>query len=84
MVNERAVRILLKCILVFVLLLVLPVNAASCGTNALFCYYYPPTKLREGYVFSRACLSVHSGVFNVAITHDALDLTYRTPLFTGP
>ena len=38
----------------------------------------PPTKLREGNVFSRVCLSVHVGDSHVTITHDALDLTTQT------
>ena len=34
-------------------------------------YYHPPTKLREGNVFSRVCLSI-GGEFHVTTIHDAL------------
>ena len=45
------------------------------------CFYCPPTKLREGDVFSRVCLSVHRGRSYVTITHDALDLTPPPPRY---
>ena len=44
-------------------------------------YYHPPTKLWEGNVFSHACLSTKGP--DVAITHDAVDLTIQGP-FPGP
>ena len=47
--------------------------------------YRPPTKLREGNVFSRVCPSVSHSVGgegrgpHVTITHDILDLTIQGP-----
>ena len=38
----------------------------------------PPTKFREGSVFSRVCHSVHKGCHGT-ITHDTLDLTKQEP-----
>ena len=45
----------------------------------LFHYYRPPTRLREGNVFSRVCHSVHRGGGGSPcdITHGALDLTVQ-------
>ena len=41
-----------------------------------FYFYCPPTKLRQGRVFGRVCLSVCSqGDPHVTIPHDAFDLT---------
>ena len=37
--------------------------------------YQPPTKLREGNIFTRVCLSVHWGGPHETITYDTLDLT---------
>ena len=42
-------------------------------------FYRPPSKLREGNVFSRVCLSIHRGGSLATITHDALDLTVQGP-----
>ena len=43
-------------------------------------YYHPPSKLREGNVFSRASLFVGLGLgVHVTITHDTLDLTVQGP-----
>ena len=46
-------------------------------------FYCPPTKFREGNVFSRVVLSVcvftGEGGSHVTITHDALDLTLQIP-----
>ena len=43
--------------------------------------YHPPTKLREGNVFSSVCLSVshsaHRSGSQMTITHDVLDLTVQ-------
>ena len=41
-------------------------------------YYRPPTKLREGNVFTHVCLFVQRGS-HVTITHNALDLIVRLP-----
>ena len=38
-------------------------------------FYHPPTKLREGNVFSCVCPSFTDGGCHVTITHDALDIT---------
>ena len=43
-------------------------------------YYRPPTKLREGNVFSR----VYPPGAHATITDDALDLPIEGPLCTGP
>ena len=43
------------------------------------CYFRPPTKLREGNVFTGVCLSVGRGDPHVTITDDALDLTVQVP-----
>ena len=48
---------------------VLKVEQAKTQSN----YYRPPTKLREGNVFSRVC----SGRSLVIVTHDALDITIQ-------
>ena len=41
-------------------------------------FYSPPTKFREGNVFSRVYSQGGGGGSHVTITHDALDLTVKT------
>ena len=54
------------------------------GKNlTITCYYRPPTKLWEGNVFTRVCLSVHRG-FPCDHYHDSLDLTVQGPQPSPP